>query len=113
MLTIYHNPRCAKSRAGLQYLTENNIPHQVFPYLKTRLTAEDIKHLANKTEKNPKDLVRTQEKYYKSELKGKDFSDEQWCQIIAANPSLLHRPIVLSGKKGVLAQPPEKINELI
>jgi arsenate reductase (glutaredoxin) len=113
MLTIYHNPRCAKSRAGLKYLTENNIPHQVFSYLKTKLTAEDIKHLAHKTGKSPEALVRTQETYYKTELKGKDFSDEQWCQIIAANPSLLQRPIVLSENRGVLAQPPEKINELI
>lgn len=113
MLTIYHNQRCAKSRAGLQYLTENNIPHQVVTYLKTDLTADEIQHLANKTGKSPKDLVRTQEKYYKSELKGKDFSDEQWCQIIAGNPSLLQRPIVVNEQKGVLAQPPEKINELI
>jgi arsenate reductase (glutaredoxin) len=113
MLTIYHNPRCAKSRAGLQYLTANNIPHQVITYLKMGLTANAIQNLANKTGVSPKDLVRTQEKYYNSELKGKNFSDEQWCQIIADNPSLLHRPIVVNEQKGVLAQPPEKINELI
>ncbi|MGE4289626.1 MAG: arsenate reductase (glutaredoxin) [Salinivirgaceae bacterium] len=113
MLTIYHNPRCAKSRAGLQYLTENNLPHQVITYLKMPLTANDIQNLANKTGVRPKDLVRTQEKFYKTDLKGKNFSDEQWCRIIADNPALLQRPIVLSGEKGVLAQPPEKINELL
>lgn len=113
MLTIYHNPRCAKSRAGLQYLIENNIPHQIIAYLKVPLTANDIQNLASKTGLNPKDLVRTQEQLFKTELKGKTLSNEQWCELIAKNPSLLIRPIVLSNLKGVWAQPPEKIKELI
>jgi arsenate reductase (glutaredoxin) len=113
MITIYHNPRCAKSRAGLKYLVDNNIEHQIIQYLKEKITAEDIKILSAKTGLKPKELVRTQEDYFKKNLKGKDFSDSEWYKIIAENPKLLQRPIVVNNNKAVLAQPPEKIKEII
>ena len=113
MITIYHNPRCAKSRAGLKYLVDNNIEHQIIQYLKKDLSADDIKILAVKTGLKPKELVRTQEDYFKKNLKGKEFSDKEWFEIIAENPKLLQRPIVVNGDKAVLAQPPEKIKNII
>jgi len=113
MITIYHNPRCAKSRAGLKYLVDNNIKHQIIQYLKEDLSADDIKILAQKTGLQSKELVRTQEDYFKKKLKGKEFSDEEWFKIIAENPKLLQRPIVVNGNKAVLAQPPENIKEII
>ena len=112
MMTIYHNPRCAKSRAGLKYLEENNIEHEVRLYLNDNLTIEELSTLLKQTGLKAEDLVRKQEDYYKNELKGKVFSTEQWLQILVENPKLLQRPIVQKGKKAVLAQPPEKIEEL-
>ena len=59
------------------------------------------------------ELVRTQEEYYKKNLKGNSYSNEEWYKIIANNPKLLHRPIVIKDSTAVLAQPPEKVNELL
>lgn len=112
MFTIYHNPRCAKSRAGLKYLTDKNVAFQIVEYLKNTLSAAQIKDLAEKSELKPMDLVRTQEDFYKKELKGKSFSDKEWFQILADHPKLLQRPIVIKDNKGVLAQPPENIDNL-
>ncbi len=113
MLKIYHNPRCSKSRAGLNFIIENKIEHTIIEYLKDRLSAEDIKALVRKTRMPVEDLVRTHETYYKSELKGKNISSEEWYHILAEHPNLLHRPIVVKGDNAVFAQPPENINNLL
>jgi arsenate reductase (glutaredoxin) len=112
MMTIYHNPRCSKSRAGLKYLEENNIEHKVHLYLQDHLSVEELSTLLKQTGLDAVDLVRKQEDYYKKELKGKEFTTEKWLQILAENPKLLQRPIVQKDHKAVLAQPPEKIDEL-
>ncbi len=113
MLKIYHNPRCSKSRAVLQFITENNIQHEVIDYLNEKLSAKDIKELIAKTGLKPEELVRKHEDYYKTNLKGKEFSDDEWCKILAENPKLLHRPIVVNESKAVFAQPPENINTIL
>ena len=112
MFTIYHNPRCSKSRAGLAYLKSKEFDFQVVEYLKNPLTKEALKEILMKMNKGPKDLIRTQEAIYKSEFKGKNFTDEEWISILIENPKLLQRPIVTKNYKGVLAQPPENIDEL-
>ncbi len=113
MVTIYHNPRCSKSRAGLQYLSNKNIEYQVIEYLKNPLTAQNIRDIAEKTKLSPYELVRTQENYYKTALKGKTFTDQEWCEIIAKNPELLKRPIVTKANLGIFAQPPQNMDALL
>ncbi len=113
IMKIYHNPRCSKSRAGLQYLEENGYDIEVKDYMKEGLTREDILSIAEKTHLSVFDLVRTNEDLYKTTYKGKDISDEEWITILAEHPRLLKRPIVLNGKKAVLAQPPEEIEKLL
>jgi len=113
MLKIYHNSRCKKSRAGLAYLNENNIPHEVVEYLKSPLSSEELKKLLMKLNLKPADIVREQEEIYKKELKGKNFTDEEWIKIIMENPKLLQRPVVEGQTRAVIAIPPEKINDLV
>lgn len=113
MLKIYHNPRCRKSREGLNYLQEKTGEFEVVEYLKEGLTEDTLNEILLKTNQKPIDLVRTQEEIYKKELKGKNFSDEEWVKIIVENPRLLQRPIVIGKHKAVLAQPPDKLDELI
>ncbi|MDA3894367.1 MAG: hypothetical protein PF517_22115 [Salinivirgaceae bacterium] len=113
MLKIYHNPRCSKSRAGLKYLVDNGIDHEIIEYLTLELSPTDIKYLADRTGLQPFDLVRTHEDVYKKNYKGKEISNEEWYKILSENPKLLHRPIVIKDTKGVFAQPPEKINDLL
>ncbi len=112
MYTIYHNPRCKKSRACLTYLQENETPHMVVEYLKTPLSKEIIARLLMKLNKKPNEIIRRQEEVYKKELKGKTFTDEEWIKIILENPKLLQRPIVESKYRAVIADPPEKVEEL-
>lgn len=113
MLKIYHNSRCAKSRSGLNFLKDHNLDYEIIEYLKEGLTPEDISALVKQTGLKVTGLVRTQEAYYKKNLKGNSYTDEEWFVIIAENPKLLQRPIVVNNDKAVVAQPPEKINEIL
>lgn len=113
MLKIYHNPRCRKSRAGLEYLMNKADDFEVVDYLKTGLTTEILEEILLKSNLQPRDLVRTQEELYRKELKNKNFTREEWIQILVENPKLLQRPIVISKHKAVLAQPPENIDRIL
>jgi arsenate reductase (glutaredoxin) len=110
---IYHNPRCRKSREGLQFLQNATKEFEVVDYIKHPLSVERIEELLAFMDKKPFDLVRTEEEYYKKELKGKTISDKEWMTILSEHPRLIKRPIVVYGKKAVFAQPPQKINEIL
>jgi arsenate reductase len=112
MYTVYHNPRCKKSRAGLQYVAEKGLEHQVREYLKEPLTEEELSSLLMKLNKKPLDMIRTQEEYYRKELKGLRMNDGEWIRIMVANPKLIHRPIVEGKYKAVLGDPVENIDLL-
>lgn len=113
MLTIYHNPRCSKSRAGLKYLENKTSDFEIRKYLKDPLTEEELRKLLTKLNKKPQDIVRTQEQMYKKELKGKDFNEDEWIRIITENPRLIQRPVVEAKYKAVIGNPPENIDELL
>ena len=113
MLKIYHNPRCRKSREGLEFLKGKTSDFKVVEYLKEGLSEESLKEILLKTNLKPLNLVRTQEEVFKKELKGKKFTDDEWVKIIVENPKLLQRPIIIGKHKAVLAQPPEKMDEII
>jgi arsenate reductase (glutaredoxin) len=113
MITIYHNPKCRKSRAGLQYLQEKGLTFDVVEYLKTPLTREQLKDLLMKLNMRPFEIVRTQEDEFKEKLKGKTFTDEEWITILLENPKLIQRPIVVNNHKAVLAQPVDEIDRLL
>lgn len=112
-MKIYHNPRCAKSRAGLKYLEEKTSDFELVKYLETGLSEKELTDLIAKTGKKPIDFVRTQEKVYKEQYKGKNLSDKQWIKVLAENPKLLQRPIVVKGNKAVLGNPPENIDSIL
>ena len=113
MMKIFHNPRCKKSRAGLHYLQEKTADVEVIEYLKNPFTIESFKNVLMLLNKKPVDMIRTQEEQYKKELKGRDFTDDEWVKIMVENPKLIQRPIVVGKHKAILAQPPENIDELI
>ncbi len=112
MLKIYHNPRCRKSRDGLEYLKGRTSDFEIVEYLKKGLTEADLKEILLKSTLKPVDLIRKQEDMFKKELKGKNFTDEEWITIILENPKLLQRPVVVGKHKAVLAQPPERAGEI-
>jgi arsenate reductase (glutaredoxin) len=112
MVTIYHNPRCKKSRAGLQYLQSKTDDVQIVEYLKNPLTEEELKKLLMLLNKKPQEMIRTQEAVYKQQFKGKNFTDDEWVKIMVENPKLIKRPIVVKGNKAVWGDPAEEIDKL-
>jgi arsenate reductase len=113
--TYYHNPKCSKSRLGLELLNENNIDFEIKEYLKEGLEKEEVLGLFTKLSLSPLDgVIRVKEALFKElDLKGKDLSDEEWAQVLADNPKLLERPILVAGKKAEIGRPTENLSKLI
>lgn len=112
MITIYHNPKCRKSRAGLEFLKSKGLSPEVIEYIREGISPEEIKELVIMLGIKPFELVRVQEDYYKESLKGKNISDEEWFGILSEYPRLIKRPIVVENGKAVLADPPLTIESL-
>jgi len=113
LMKFYHNPRCSKSREGLKYLEEKGFEVEVIDYMKTGITPKQIKEFLNKSDLLVADIIRTNEELYKLNYKGKEFSDDEWIQILVENPKLIQRPLVIKGTHAVLARPVEEIQKLI
>ena len=112
-ITIYHNPRCGKSRAALSLLDGKGVAPVIIEYLKAPPSKADLKVLVNKLGIKPEALVRKGEEVYKEKFKDRSLSDEQWLAALAENPILIERPIVVRGERAVIGRPPEKVLELL
>jgi arsenate reductase (glutaredoxin) len=110
---IFHNPRCRKSRAGLAYLESKTSGFEVVDYMRNRISKDEIKEILLKIHLEPFQLIRTNEEIYRKQFKGKNFTGEEWIEILAEYPQLLKRPIVVAKYKAVLADPPEKVDLII
>jgi len=113
MITIYHNPRCSKSRQGLALLENSKKQFEVVRYLENPFTVAELKTVISQLGIKPIDLVRKNETIWKDEYKGKTLSDKQVIEAMVANPKLIERPIVVNGNKAVVGRPSEKINDII
>lgn len=113
MLKIYHNPKCKKSREGLKYLQDKGIYPEIINYIKDGITEKELSDIIMKLNLSPVNIIRTQEEQYRKELKGKKFTDIEWIKILVENPKLIERPIVVARHKAVIAQPPDKADELL
>ncbi|SRR5581483_4806482 len=111
--TIYHNPKCTKSRATLALLQEHGIEPKVIEYLKTPPTATELKAIVGKLGIAPEQLIRKGEDTYKENYAGKKLTDAQWLEAMAKHPILIERPIVVSGNRAVLGRPPENVEQLL
>ncbi len=112
MITIYHNPRCKKSRAGLARMEEKKRDFEIKNYIKEGISPDELRDVLVKLHLAPQEMIRTQEALYKSDFKGRNFTDEEWIKIMAENPKLIKRPIVVHRYKAVWADPPEKMDVL-
>ncbi|MFO7702338.1 MAG: arsenate reductase (glutaredoxin) [Psychroflexus maritimus] len=111
-MKIYHNPRCRKSREGLQILEESGKDFQVIKYLDEVPSKEELKSILEKLDYKPAELVRKTEKVWKENYKGKNLSDDELIEAMLTYPKLIERPIVVTSVKAVVGRPPEKIKEL-
>lgn len=111
-ITLYHNPRCSKSRSALSLLQGKGIEPQVIEYLKAPPTRAELALLVRKLGVKPEAIVRTGEDIYKEKYKGRPMTDAQWLDALAANPILLERPIAVKGDQAVVGRPPENVLKL-
>ncbi|OOH78370.1 arsenate reductase (glutaredoxin) [Pseudomonas koreensis] len=113
-LTLYHNPRCSKSRGALELLEARGLTPNVVRYLETPLNAAQIKALLGKLGISAHQLLRSGEDEYKMlQLADESLSDAQLIDAIAQHPKLMERPILEVGDKAVIGRPPENILELL
>lgn len=112
MFTIYHNPRCSKSRQTLALLEENNTNITIVEYLKNPLTENEIKLILSKLNKAPIEMMRTKESEF-TEQNLKDADDETLIQAMVNTPKLIERPIVVKGDAAIIGRPPENVLTLI
>lgn len=113
MITIYHNPRCTKSREGLCELELLNEPFEIRKYLENPFTKEELIDVINKLGIKPIELVRTKESIWVENYKGKLLSDNEIIEAMLTNPKLIERPIVVKENKAVIARPKENINKIL
>jgi len=112
--TIYHNPRCSKSRQTLALLEERGIAPRVVDYLKTPPSAAELKTILKQLGLRPRDLMRKGEPLYAElGLKDRDLDDDALIALMVANPLLIERPIVVSGGKAALGRPPESVLKIL
>ncbi|HXQ99504.1 MAG TPA: arsenate reductase (glutaredoxin) [Pseudomonas sp.] len=113
-LTLYHNPRCSKSRGALELLEARGLTPKVVRYLETPPDASQLRELLGKLGIGARQLLRSGEDEYKTlNLADDALSDEQLITAMAAHPKLIERPILIAGNKAVIGRPPEKILEIL
>jgi arsenate reductase len=113
MITIYHNPKCTKSREGLCEIENSNKSFTIRKYLNDPFTKEEMKDVIKKLNIKPLELVRTKESIWIENYKGKQLSDEDIIDALLLHPKLIERPIIVIDNKAVIARPKEKIYELM
>ncbi len=113
-LTLYHNPRCSKSRGALELLQARGLTPTVVRYLETPLDAAQLRGLLDKLGLSARQLLRSGEDEYKSlNLTDSQLSEAQLIAAIVAHPKLMERPILVVGDKAVIGRPPEKVLEIL
>jgi arsenate reductase len=112
-ITIWHNPKCSKSREAMKLLEERDIEIDVVKYLDSKLSTEKMRELLSMLNIEPRELMRTKEAIYR-ELNLKDESDPQkLIEAMVEYPKLIERPIVIRDNKAVIGRPIERVIELI
>ena len=113
-ITIYHNPKCSKSRQTLDLLVKQGIKPVLNEYLKIPPTVEKIKEILRKLGYAPRDLMRKKENAYtEHNLGDPSLSDDDLIEFMVKHPILIERPIVLANEKAAIGRPPEQVLEIL
>ena len=113
-LTLYHNPRCSKSRGALELLEARGLQPTLVRYLETPPSADELKNLLGKLGIAARELLRSGEDEYKTlGLADASLSEAQLIEAMVRHPKLIERPILVAGDKAVIGRPPEKVLELL
>ena len=110
-ITIYHNPKCSKSRQTLQLLEDKGVAPEIVLYMDTPPTADEFKAILKKLGKSAAEVLRAKEA--KEEGLSKDMDEDALIKGMIANPRCIERPIVIKGAQAVLGRPPENVLALV
>jgi arsenate reductase len=114
IITIYHNPRCSKSRATLELLKSGDREPEVIEYLKTPPSRETLESILDMLGMEPRDLMRKKEKEYaEAGLDNPDLSRDYLIAAMIRHPRLIERPIVVAGGRAAIGRPPESVLEIL
>ena len=113
MTTIYHNPRCRKSRETLALLEQRNESIDIVLYLDNPPSEEELRKILGLLKLSPLELVRKNEQIWKDNYKGKTMRDDAIITAMVQNPKLIERPIVIKNGKAALGRPPENVVEIL
>ena len=113
MIKIYHNPRCTKSRQGLEVLENSGEQFEVIKYLENIPTKDELRKVLSSLNISAENLVRKNEAIWKESYRGKSLSEEEILDAMIKYPKLIERPIVIKDNKAVIGRPTEKIYDLL
>ena len=115
MITIYHNPRCRKSREALAILEERGIEHLVRLYLNDEesMSAAEFQDVLDALDMDAIDVVRKNESVWKEEYKTLELDEDEVILAMIEHPKLMERPIVMNGDRAVVARPAEKLLDVL
>ncbi|MFK2821924.1 arsenate reductase (glutaredoxin) [Malaciobacter sp. WC5094] len=112
-ITIWHNPRCSKSRNALNLLEEKNIEAKVVKYLDETPSKDELKDILNKLNMTAQELMRKGETIYKELALENETNEDKLLEAMINNPKLIERPVIIKGDKAVIARPIENLEELL
>lgn len=113
-MTLFHNPRCSKSRQTLELLHAKGAEPEIIEYLKTPPTEEELDHILNMLGLEPRQLMRTKEtEYTENKLDDESLTRQQLIQAMVKYPKLIERPILVNNNKAAIGRPPEDVLEIL
>ncbi len=113
-VTLYHNPRCSKSRTALQLLREHGVNVEIIEYLKTPIRESELLRLLDLLEVEARELLRRNEPTYRElGLANAELDDAHLLKAVVNHPILMQRPIAVSGHRAVIGRPPERVLDLL
>lgn len=113
-VTIYHNPRCSKSRQTLALLQEQGINPTIREYLNDVPSADELSEILDMLSLNPRDLMRKKEAEYEdAELDNEALNRADLIKGMTENPKIIERPIVIANGKAAIGRPPESVLNIL
>jgi arsenate reductase len=113
-LTVYQKPTCTTCKNVVQHLQEKAIEFEAINYYVDSFTEESLQEICRKLKVSPFEILRTKEPLYKElKIAERNLSEDELIALMVKHPDLIQRPIIVKGKKGILARPIERLNEIL